>query len=430
MSNRKQAPRFGLIWEDHPEPIEREIALRLPVLHAVPDKAVTKPDAAGRPHVLIEGDNLHALTALQGTHAGKVDVIYIDPPYNTGHEFRYNDRLVGEDDAWRHSRWISFMKRRLVLARSLLAQHGVAFISIDDHEQAHLKLLCDQVFGSENFITCMPWQKKFGGGQADLLYETHEYILVYARSATGVQPFTAEKEVPNSGCVTIDGVEYFKYKGWLRKEHGRKTSDDSSILFYEDIEDVKGPSKKAEIDTAIARGEMMLDRHASGKHEVAKLQRRKGLRKKVPSHIPLKVYTRDGNDEIRALGLEFDNPKPLALLRYLLSQQVALREDAIILDFFAGSGSTAHAVAQLNEADGGTRQCILVTNNEDNICTEVTHPRVKGVLTGQLPNGKQIEPLPGELRYYRCGFRDAGDSIVYVTDADTGVRAATLPEAM
>lgn len=145
--------KYGLVWEDKPEDVELQMARELPVLTEVKERAIISEAPEAPNHILIEGDNLHALTALTYTHAGKIDVIYIDPPYNTGNkDFVYNDRYVDKEDSYRHSKWLSFMSRRLRIARSLLSDHGVIFISIDDNEQAALKLLCDEVFGDTNFI--------------------------------------------------------------------------------------------------------------------------------------------------------------------------------------------------------------------------------------------------------------------------------------
>ena len=148
----KKQKRFGLVWEDKPENVVRECETKLPVVKEVEEKAIE--NASGEPtNIIIEGDNYHALSVLNYTHAGKIDVIYIDPPYNTGNkDFIYNDCYVDKEDTFRHSKWLSFMEKRLRLAKNLLADDGVIFISIDDNEQANLKLLCDSVFGDNNLL--------------------------------------------------------------------------------------------------------------------------------------------------------------------------------------------------------------------------------------------------------------------------------------
>src|SRR5574344_2981871 len=150
---RKQK-KYGLVWEDKPEEVEERLRSELPVLTEVKERAIISDDPDAPNHILIEGDNLEALTALTYTHAGKIDVIYIDPPYNTGNkDFIYNDNFVDKEDSFRHSKWLSFMSKRLRIAKRLLSDKGVIFISIDDNEQAQLKLLCDEIFGADNYIS-------------------------------------------------------------------------------------------------------------------------------------------------------------------------------------------------------------------------------------------------------------------------------------
>ena len=139
---------YGLVWEDKPEDVEERLRDELPILTEVPERAIINEDKDAPNHILIEGDNLEALATLAYTHEGKIDVIYIDPPYNTGNkDFIYNDSYVDKEDSYRHSKWLSFMSRRLKIAKKLLSDRGVIFISIDDNEQAQLKLLCDETFG-------------------------------------------------------------------------------------------------------------------------------------------------------------------------------------------------------------------------------------------------------------------------------------------
>ena len=143
--------KYGLVWEDKPEDAEQRMVNEQPVLVEVPERAILSDDAEAPNHILIEGDNLETLTALSYTHAGKIDVIYIDPPYNTGNkDFIYNDSFVDKEDGYRHSKWLTFMNKRLKIAKNLLSDKGVIFISIDDNEQAPLKMLCDEVFGNIN----------------------------------------------------------------------------------------------------------------------------------------------------------------------------------------------------------------------------------------------------------------------------------------
>ena len=172
--------KYGLVWEEKPEEVEERLRTQLPVLEEVKERALLSNDPSAPNHILIEGDNLEALVALTYTHEGKVDVIYIDPPYNTGNkDFSYNDSFVDAEDGYRHSKWLSFMSKRLKIAKQLLSDRGVIFISIDDNEQAQLKLLCDEVFGERKFIASLIWQKKTGAADANGIAVITEYIIVY-----------------------------------------------------------------------------------------------------------------------------------------------------------------------------------------------------------------------------------------------------------
>ena len=191
--------RYGLVWFPVLEAFEDDVENKLPILKEVPDLAIKNDD--GKPtHILIEGDNYHALTCLNYTHKGKIDVIYIDPPYNTGSDgFRYKDKRtiskfpdgteVPKDHPFRHSYWLSFMRKRLELARDLLTDKGIIFISIDDNEVAQLKLLCDDIFTEQNLIANLIWRKKRGGGRGNsLVIPQTEYILTYAKSINKLNP--------------------------------------------------------------------------------------------------------------------------------------------------------------------------------------------------------------------------------------------------
>ena len=173
---------YGLVWEDKPEDVEERLREELPVLKEVPERAIISDNPDAPNHNLIEGDNLEALTALAYTHEGKIDVIYIDPPYNTGNkDFVYNDSFVDKEDGYRHSKWLSFMNKRLKIAKSLLSEKGVIFISCDDNEQAPLKMLCDEIFGEANFFTNLIWQSTPGSNTGKTIKTVTEYVLMYAK---------------------------------------------------------------------------------------------------------------------------------------------------------------------------------------------------------------------------------------------------------
>lgn len=188
--------KYGLVWEEKqiPEQVVTDCENLLPILEEgkvmhrnlnvlAPNPELDADPEAEPTHLLIEGDNYHALQVLQYTHYQKIDLIYIDPPYNTGsRDFKYNDRFVEKDDTYRHSKWLAFMHKRLALARNLLADTGCIFISIDDNEQAQLKLLCDEVFGADNFVANIIWQRSYSPiNLKKTISQNHDFILIYCK---------------------------------------------------------------------------------------------------------------------------------------------------------------------------------------------------------------------------------------------------------
>ena len=412
---RKQK-KYGLVWEDKPEAVEERLREELPVLVEDAGKAIVSEEADAPRHILIEGDNLEALTALAYTHEGRIDVIYIDPPYNTGNkDFVYNDQFVDKEDSYRHSKWLSFMSRRLRIAKRLLSDKGVIFISIDDNEQAQLKLLCDEVFGNSNFMGNIIWQSRTSISNDDYISTNHNHTFIFAKQITSVQ-FNGEP-IPDKDYVNPDndprgpwklvpidanhvggdtvygiinpntGVEYFppNKRIWAYNREGfEKLLKDGRIKFG--MNDKSSPKRKMYLRERIAKGDS-----------------------KTPSSILLNAgTTQDGTNElISILGSKvFDYPKPSTFIKRLLYYTTQQNKNATILDFFAGSGTTLHATMQLNAEDGGKRKCILVTNNENNICEEVTYERNRRVIRGYTtPKGEEVPGLAGNtLRYYRTDF--------------------------
>ena len=407
---------YGLVWEDKPEKVEERMQEELPVLKEVKKRALISKDKDAPNHILIEGDNLEALTTLAYTHAGRIDVIYIDPPYNTGNkDFVYNDSYVDREDTYRHSKWLSFMSRRLRIAKQLLSDKGVIFISIDDNEQAQLKLLCDEIFGNANFMGNIIWQSRTSISNDDYISTNHNHTFIFAKEITSVQ-FNGEP-IPDKDYVNPDndprgpwklvpidanhvggdtvygiinpntGVEYFppNKRIWAyNREVFEKLLKDGRIKFG--MNDKSSPKRKMYLRERIAKGDS-----------------------KTPSSILLNAgTTQDGTNElISILGSKvFDYPKPSTFIRRLLYYTSQQNKNATILDFFAGSGTTLHATMQLNAEDGGHRQCILVTNNENGICENVTYERNKRVIQGYTtPKGEQVAGLTGNtLRYYKTDF--------------------------
>ena len=404
--------RYGLVWEEREEEVEERLREELPVL--VEDSALRIENSADAPtHILIEGDNLEALTTLSYTHEGKVDVIYIDPPYNTGNrDFVYNDSFVDSEDSYRHSKWLSFMSKRLRVAKRLLSDRGVIFISIDDNEQANLKLLCDEVFGNEHFICNFIWKSRQNKDNRNITGVSidHEYVICYGKTI-GLRSFAGAERKTN-GYTNPDNDP----RGpWTSANMvGLATESARPNLHYDLIDPTTGinygrPQKGWRYDRntmarLISEDRILWPDSPNGR------PRKKSFLSEISEVLPgfasivgNDVYTRTATVEQNEIfgNIPFDFPKPVSLIKELLSQTTA--NASIVLDFFAGSGTTLHAVMQLNKEDGGRRQCILVTNNENNICREVTYERNRHVIEGYTtPKGVEVEGLhDNNLRYYR-----------------------------
>ena len=434
LSKRK---KYGLVWEEEKTKEQFEEEGKLPVLVEDKKRAI-KTDADKPTHILIEGDNYHALSVLNYTHAKSIDLIYIDPPYNTGNnDFKYNDRFVDKEDSYKHSKWLSFMNNRLKLAKKLLKDNGLIFISIDDVEIAQLKLLCDEIFLEEKLMGIIHWRKnRKPHNAAGTLSKSAEYILVYAKSIKRklVQEYTIKDSNENgdfseSPIIKADKKEriYEFTKGMECQaesiEKGINTSARNPKLYIEYLDKpiiksgvLKNTVRiKARYCVTNERG-MLYDEMAKGnifinKNGVPKLRTyREELLGKVANNLWYdKGYNEDASDEIKELfnvdlsSEIFDYAKPVKLIKEVA--KCFNNKDAIILDFFAGTGTTGHAVLKLNNEDGGNRQFILCTNNENNICTEVCYPRINKVINGYTkPKGEKVEGLKENLKYYKTNF--------------------------
>lgn len=419
----RQHKKYGLVWEDKPEDAEERLREALPILHEVKNKAIlsSEPDAPN--HILIEGENLHALVALTYTHAGMIDVIYVDPPYNTGNkDFVYNDSYIDSEDSYRHSKWLSFMEKRLRIAKTLLSEKGVIFISIDDNEQANLKLLCDEVFGQEKFVALVPWRKRTAKSDVPHgLSQDYEWILCFAKTdfVAGVEKETRKYyETPD-----------FPNKPWRVHDLTKQTSaGERPNSFFTMTNPKTGAEYPANPNRtwAITQDTFWEYYNAKrivfpGDYDFLRISKpalrywKEDDEKKagdlfgftsVSTNFPNEVgMTQDGTKDIDAVfgNKVFGFPKPLSLIKYLLHIATPRAKNVTVLDFFAGSGTTLHATMQLNAEDGGHRQCILVTNNENNICEEVTYERNKRVINGYTtPKGVEVQGLKANtLRYYK-----------------------------
>lgn len=423
--------RYGLVWEEREEAVEERLREELPVLIEGKELALLDGGKEAPNHILIEGDNLEALTTLSYTHEGKVDVIYIDPPYNTGNkDFVYNDSFVDSEDSYRHSKWLSFMSKRLRIAKRLLSDRGVIFISIDDNEQANLKLLCDEVFGEKKFVANIIWQKKTGAADARGIAVITEYIMIYCKNEVFINEIFAKNK------EAFD-IKRYKYTDAYFEERGPFYYDslDRGSVRYSDslnysIAAPDGTTLYPNDRTEFANDgwtwkwseEKVKWGLLNGFIDIAKNQKKRSgwsvrykiylnvdnegnlIKKNVPfKNMICDVLNADAANDIKSIfeSKVFSFPKPVDLIK----QIIRYIEDcsSTILDFFAGSGTTLHAVMLLNKEDGGRRQCILVTNNENNICRDVTYERNRRVIEGYTtPKGVQVEGLrENNLRYYR-----------------------------
>lgn len=344
-------------------------------------------------HALIEADNYHALQLLRYLYGGKVDCIYIDPPYNTGaRDWKYNNDYVDASNEYRHSKWLSMMEKRLKLAKELLSDDGAIFISIDDNEQAHLKILCDEIFDESNFVANIAVINNLKGRSDDKYIATaHEYLLIYRGKNFISRGVPIPEEYAKEYKFEDDGGKY-RLQG-LRKRGANSRREDRPNMFYPFFYDEKSGvlsvdeifgaikilphlSDGAEgcwrwgIDTARKRISELIVQKVKGRGEYDIFQKdylpKEGARRIKPKSFWMGT---EFSSEAGTLTTKtilgkgvFSTSKSVQFIKYILQQ--ATDKNSLVVDFFAGSGTTLHAVNLLNAEDGGQRRCILVTNNE------------------------------------------------------------------
>lgn len=424
IENELTSKKYGLVWEEHEEEVDVKMQTHIPVFTEVEEKEIVGDPESERYNFLLEGDNLHSLKLLEKTHKGKVDVIYIDPPYNTGHkDFVYDDAFVDRQDGYAHSKWISFMEKRLRIAHVLLKAAGTIFISIDDNEYANLKLLCDEIFGEENMISDIIWNSRKSVSNDAVVSLNHNYTLVYTRninefnkvkhlfkladSGEGfdnpdndprgpwkADPFDSPGIRPNLtyGIVNPNTGEEF----WPPKGRCWRTGEEEYLKYLEENRILFGKTGKSKPQL---------------KRFLVEAQN-KGV---TPKSLWDDCGTAtDGTKELQSIfGTKaFDTPKPTGLIKKIIN--LAGDSNSLILDFFAGSGTTGQAVLDMNCEDGGNRHFILCTNNDGDICTNVTYPRIKTIITGKKPDGSDYsEGHNANLKYYRTDFVDKESEEIY-----------------
>lgn len=447
--------KYGLVFEKHREGIDEVLNTHIPVL--VEDRKLFI-DNGGQMNFLIEGDNLASLKLLEKTHEGKIDIIYIDPPYNTGKkDFIYDDKYIDKDDSYRHSKWLSFMYNRLHIARCLLTKKGVIFISIDDNELANLRLLCDSIFGEENFVAILSVENNPKGRKnSNYVSISNDYCLIYARNINegyfienipkDVKDLTQDEEgnyVHNSGKRVLVGENNFnnnvddylsdkhytiyynseKKQIIIRKETDIKETDVKLLsqgymryFSYNENGFVYNTYTEQKIRELFNIGALdfkngkIYEKNFSTCIRIKSIVTNKKYKavfdnKKID--YMLDVKTTSAKTDLKQLfnmsNSPFSNPKNTGFLKLLIS--LIDCKNITILDFFAGSGTTGDAVMKLNAEDGGNRKFILCTNNENNICREITYERIKRVI--------DKEKYATSLKYYKVDYILTSDHLYY-----------------
>ena len=445
--------KYGLVWEQHEEAVDVMMRDNIPVFTEVPEREITAAPGQGY-NFILEGDNLQSLRLLEKTHTAKVDVIYIDPPYNRGKDdFVYNDDYVDELDTFRHSKWLSFMAERLSIAYRLLSKNGAMFLSIDENEYAQAKMLCDDIFGEDSFMECIIWNKRVPKNDKGI-GNIHEYILLYVKNVV-TEDDKKKFMMPKDGLDEIfEFVEGLKKKkvpiaeaeDMLKTFYNRRGFDRAITLYCQldknyDIfgkinmcwpngnsfgptYDVLHPVHKKPVqvpsrgwrwtDTTLFQTagwdtssnhytdvEVRYDGSVICKGE----DKRNGLwfSDKLtvqPSSIKYlrdldrmlfrSIYSTKSDGSIALENIieeqnAFSYPKPPKLIYDLLDAALYDKDTAIVLDFFAGSGTTAEAVLQLNQDNNKAYQFILCTNNEIDVFQQLKYIHDEGHLNDYNP---------------------------------------------
>lgn len=442
---RRDAERqLGLVWER--DEIEADNALNDDYVALNLDPALSHGEAPWK-NLIIEGDNYDALRALRMSHKDKTNrirCIYIDPPYNTGNrDFVYNDRFVDKTHRFRHSLWLEFMYRRLLLAKELLADDGVIFVSIDDNEIFRLGMLMDRVFGPDRKLACFAWQTDGNFDNQAKIKICHEYILAYSPNPDAFpMPAAVDPNVPTGSKLFRSEIRNTIVKNGpknpisdIRIPHGFPANFDNGTIpartdkwphILNDIYVVEGIVRNESIlRSGWANRELCQSfielgfkpiADSKGQSTTFELTNAGAIenvkQRETASHV-MSVLRNLGNTQsdgamLADMGVVFTYPKPVKMMTYLLS--ILNDKEATILDFFGGSGTTAHAVAKLNAEDGGDRRFILVSSTEatddqpdKNLCRDVCAERVRRVLGGYTnAKGETVPGLGGGFAYLRA----------------------------
>ena len=375
-------------------------------------------------------------------------MLYIDPPYNTGNknDFKYNDYYIDKDDGYKHSKWLNFMEKRLNLARTLMKNSGVIFISIGEQELGNLNILCNTIFGSNNFLSIIARISKTASDKGACFAPSCDYIVCYAKDKSHIDTSNFYDDVNEDlyNKTDIDGRKYRDdiafyqssldpMRGCTNQRYYVECPDGSFVIppgnvMPEKIEDgslVKPATKNDKVwrwsyESYLKNKSLLVfketkksplinERGERAKYNIytkSYLEKRMTTGTKPRNFLTDKMFlNRRGADYLKTLGISFPYSKPKELIKHLLNI-LHLEKDSIILDFFAGSGTTGEAVLDINKASGSNHKFILCTNNEEEICTEVCYPRIKKIINGYNKNGagEFIEGLKGNLQYFKTDF--------------------------
>lgn len=470
LENEVVSKKYGLVFEEHKEEIDEILEKNIPVF--TEDKSLYI-DNGGLENFLLEGDNLASLQLLEKTHKSKIDLIYIDPPYNRGKDdFIYDDDFIDSNDSFKHSKWASLINKRLTIAKRLLTDQGVIFISIDDNEQGALKLICDSIFGYENLISILPTIMNLKGNQDEFGFAgTHEYTLVYAKnkSKCSLNMFPVDEEELDDW--EEDEIGYYKKGATLKRTGNDAPREKRPKCFYpilvkkidksvetitrEEYQQIYNSQKKEFNDKYICElkekytkmgydfilpiiegenaswrwgfSKLQIDKKevivigSSGSYSLYKKQRPElgDLPTKKPKTIFYKPEYSSGNGTAELKNIfkgdkVFNNPKPYELINDFVL--LGSKKDSTILDFFAGSGTTGHSVLEMNKRDQGNRKFILCQGYEDgkNIALDVTYERLKTVITGKRKDGSEYSNgYKASLKYLKVNYIEITDKFYY-----------------
>ena len=478
------AKKYGLVWEQHEEAVDVMMRTHIPVFTEDAGKEITT-SAGGVYNFLLEGDNLHSLRLLEKTHRGRIDVIYIDPPYNTGSkDFVYDDAYVDDNDGYKHSKWLSFMNQRLLSARNLLKKDGVLVISIGYQEVNNLMLLCQEIF-SDRQVACVTIQTSGGKPNGGFTY-VHEYII-----------FVTPNDFQPRKMSFTGGISRSPFEGLTLSTFDKTTRPNQAYPIFIDRETMNivgvGKSLTERVNEGTYSGELadfpfdfdeapegtaalwpisskgaecvwrLIPERLKNDWEKGYLKVSKNKSKVNPNedsvqYLPEGVISKINSGELEVVGQEpgaptlvfgenktvggeiptiwtekdfhttkgtaaikeifgdkrFSYPKPLELIVEIL--RAVTKTDSVVLDFFAGSGTTGQACLELNKQDSGNRRFIVCTNNEGDICNNVTYPRLQTIISGVRIDGSTYsDGIPAKLKFYRTDFVARDEE--YLSDA-------------